>query len=89
MNKYNYILLAGFLLWFIGTWHGGWQMEAQSNFERFTDTISTILIVWGIFGDILSGIQIHKVTNISTPKTTIENHNKCIDPGIIHKDSIK
>jgi len=67
--KYPYLALVGFLIWFIGTWHGGFSMEPQSNFERLTDFVGPILMVWGIIGDILSGVEIHKVDK------SVHNHD--------------
>ncbi len=59
-NYHTFLFLFGAILWFVGTWHGGWQDVAQSNFEKFTDFFGVILMFWGIFGDLIYGIEIHK-----------------------------
>ena len=57
---YSILVLAGFTLWILETWYFGWNMKAQSAPESILDAISWSLIVWGIIGDILSGIIIIK-----------------------------
>jgi hypothetical protein len=71
MKKHDILILVGFTIWMIGSWHGGWSAEPQSNFEGYTDRIGAILMVWGVLGEVLKGIQIHKITKISTDKLTI------------------
>lgn len=75
MKKHEILFLVGFTIWIIGSWHGGFQAEPQSNFEGYTDFVGTILMFWGIAGDILNGVQIHKNTNITTDSVTLENAN--------------
>ena len=60
MNKYVGILAGGILLWISSTAYFGYNETAQSPAESFTDTISTLLIFWGLLGDILTNLKITK-----------------------------
>jgi len=71
-TQYKILVAIGFIIWIIGTWYGGWQREAQSGFERMTDTIGLILVFWGVFGDIANNLTINKITKIKTKKTIVE-----------------
>lgn len=74
--KYPLMALAGFILWLIGTIHGGWSLESQSSFESFTDFVGMVLLWWGIIGDILTNVQIHKVQNITTENVIMKDETK-------------
>jgi len=79
MKKQKYIILfiIGFVIWIIGTWHGGWSNEPQSVFERFTDLIGWTFIMWGIIGDIARNLHIKKVNEVSIPPTAQINLHQC------------
>lgn len=65
MNKnYTALALFGFVLWIAETDYFGWNATAQSTAESILDTISWLLIVWGIVGDIVANLEIHKHYNI-------------------------
>lgn len=63
--KYEILFVFGFIIWFIGTWTGGWSNTPQSNFERMTDFVGGIFMVWGIVGDILNNLTIVKEYRVS------------------------
>jgi hypothetical protein len=71
-RKYLIIALIGLAINFIETGLFGWHWKAQSGAEHYWDVFSAILIAWGVIGDILSNVQIHKhyndtsTTNITT-----------------------
>ena len=60
MNKYNLMALTGFILWVTSTIYFGMNKTPQSSAEVFTDTLSVILVFWGIIGDLLTNIKIVK-----------------------------
>ena len=82
MNKYTYMAIAGFIIWLIGTWHGGWQETPQSVFERCTDILGLYLTVWGVLGDILKNLTFQKNTNISaeTVNVVCKNPDRSSNP---------
>lgn len=59
-SKYWILSLAGLLIWLYGSYTGSFQVEAQSNFEYYTDMIGQLLMGWGIIGDISKGVVIQK-----------------------------
>ena len=68
MMKYKYTIIGffGLALWFGETWYFGWNYKAKSVPEMMLDNISTILMIWGIIGDILSNVKLEKSTTINT-----------------------
>ncbi len=61
MNRKHLILItAGAVLWFVETTLFGFNLKPESGFEALLDSVSLILIGWGIIGDILSGLTITK-----------------------------
>lgn len=70
MKRKHLILIGlGLVVWFIETWAFGWNATSHSDAESFWDSVSAILIFWGIIGDILNGLTITKTINIA------ENHD--------------
>lgn len=61
MNKYTYLALGGFILWFGETAVFGFNAKPMSNAEHLFDIISHVAIVWGVIGDILCSVG-QKVT---------------------------
>lgn len=59
-QKYFAIATFGFVLWLAETAYFGFNATPENNIEKTLDLVSGILIGWGIIGDILSGIEIHK-----------------------------
>jgi hypothetical protein len=74
-HKYLIIVLIGFTFWIGESWYFGWNRTAETTAEAWMDSISTILIFWGIIGDILQGMTIVKNTNITTRNVKIEKPN--------------
>lgn len=70
MKNYKLMVLVGLILWIGETAVFGFNQHAQSNLEAILDVISTVLIVWGILGDIFSGITIVKVDKRKTITNT-------------------
>lgn len=72
--------LVGVVLWILETWYFGWNAEAGSVAESILDTISTILIVWGVLGDIFSGMSLTITKNVHN-KYDVANAEKMIVNG--------
>lgn len=70
MEKYRYtiIVLIGFVLWWGNNIYFGFNDKPISNIETAFDITSWVFLLWGVFGDITTNIQVNKVTNINTPK---------------------
>ena len=75
MNKYVIIAIAGLMLWLLENSYFGWNVTAQSGAEKFFDAVSFILIFWGVIGDILSGMTIHKDMNVYTKTVNVKSNN--------------
>lgn len=79
MNKYIAIFLTGFVLWIAETAFFGWNQKPTNGFEAILDVLSTALIIWGIAGDILSGVTFAKTTNVLGPaNVTVESPEKVV-----------
>lgn len=65
-QKYTIIGIIGLLLWLGETWYFGWNKTPKSVAEQMFDSISVILMSWGIIGDLLRNIKFVKEVNIST-----------------------
>ncbi len=68
-RKHAILIGLGLAIWLIETAFFGWNWTAHSSAERFWDTVSGVLLFWGIVGDILSGL------NITFAKNIAENHD--------------
>lgn len=70
MKRKHLILLAvAIAVWVGENIYFGWNVTPHSDAEKFWDSISTILFLWAIIGDILNGLTITKTINIA------ENHD--------------
>lgn len=79
MNKYIAIALAGFVLWIAETAFFGWSERPVNGFEAILDVLSMALIIWGIGGDILSGVTFTKTTDVLSPTSvTMESPEKVV-----------
>lgn len=78
MNKYVFLILAGFIIKVIETWYFGWNMEPQSVGEAFWDMTTTVMIVWGLAGDILKNVTWQKSTHITVAKEDLSDTIKSI-----------
>ena len=72
MNKYITLVLLGFALWLLETAYFGWNMKPKSAVEAILDSVSVMLIAWGIIGDVLNGLLISKVTEVKAEKVYIQ-----------------
>lgn len=72
-NKYPYLVFLGLALWLAETWYFGWNDKPENAAEALLDTISVILIGWGLIGDLLRNVRITKTYNnvTNTKKLTI------------------
>lgn len=59
-NKYPWLVLAGLAIWLIETWLFGWNDRPESGAEKFWDVFSMVLIIWGLVGDVLRNVDVHK-----------------------------
>jgi len=84
-NKYFIILLLGFMLWIVETAAFGFNAKPESGLESFLDLVSGGMIVYGLIGDLLRNVEIHKnyykykETNITTKKVEVKGANPKID----------
>lgn len=69
-SKYFYILVAGFVLWVIETAAFGFNAKPESGLEGFLDTVATIMMLYGVVGDLLTNVEIHKHSNYYKYKET-------------------
>ena len=58
MTKYDYALWAGLALWLAETAYFGWNMQAGSVQEEVLNTISLILMVYGVVGSWIKSIGV-------------------------------
>lgn len=80
MNKYTKILLLGLAVWLAETAYFGFNRMPENGIEGTLDLLSGILIGWGLLGDILTNVEIHKhthmldksVNNITTKKVEVK-----------------
>ncbi len=72
--KYKYALLGfiGLGLWIGETWYFGWNKTPENGVEAMLDNLSSILILWGIIGDITTNLTIKKDTIVNTQNTYIQ-----------------
>lgn len=81
-NKYFIIASLGFLIWIIETAAFGFNAKPESGLESFLDVLSGGMIIYGILGDLLTNVEIHKnyyrykETNIKTRAVTINGYSK-------------
>lgn len=54
---YDMVFFAGFLIWFLGSWHFGWNETAQSVGEKYTDLIGALLMFYGGMNSFVRGIK--------------------------------
>lgn len=85
-RKHAIIIGIGLAVWLAETAAFGWNWHPQSYAEARWDGLGIVIILWGIIGDIFSGLEIHKhyndnsTTNITTDKvnapdaTTLHYH---------------
>ncbi len=84
-RKYFRIALLGFVIWIVETAAFGFNQNAESGLEAFLDAISIVLIIYGILGDLLTNVEIHKnyykykETNIKTKTVQINGYSKAGD----------
>lgn len=84
-NKYFIILLVGFTLWVVETIAFGFNAKPESGLEGFLDTVAFLLMGYGLIGDLLTNVEIHKnyyrykETNIKTRSVNINGYRKAGD----------
>lgn len=92
-RKYLIIATLGLAICLIETALFGWNWKAESGAERFWDTLSLILVAWGVIGDIATNVQVHKhynnTTNINTKKVDFKDGAKIMSYNVGFKNSDK
>lgn len=53
LNRFEYAILVGLLLWLAETWYFGWNATAQSDAERALDILSGSIMLYGFFGSLM------------------------------------
>lgn len=83
---YRLFAAAGLLLCLAETAYFGWNMTAQSGPEKMLDSISSIMIGWGIAGDVLARIKITrnitKRYDIKTDRIVFENGKEILHAAV-------
>lgn len=83
-RKHQILLALAVAIWVAENIYFGWNAKPQSSAESFWDSVSAVIFLWAIVGDILSGLQIHKhyndssVTNITTDTVKVEGKTPTI-----------
>ena len=86
-NKYFTILLIGFVIWIVETAAFGFNAKPESGLEAFLDLLSGGMIFYGLIGDLLKNVEIHKnyyrykETNIKTRTVNIAGYRKAGEQG--------
>lgn len=84
-NKYFTILLVGFIIWIVETVAFGFNAKPESGLEAFLDLLSGGMIFYGLIGDLLKNVEIHKnyyrykETNIKTRSVEIKGDNPIVN----------
>lgn len=60
MKFHRILALLGLIIWVSETVYFGFNDTPINGWEKTLDFVSMIFIIWGIFGDVLSGITIVK-----------------------------
>lgn len=63
MNKYDWFVVVGLLIWLGETAFFGFNTTAQSGAEKMFDTFSQVLILYGVLCGIATGIKTQVVIN--------------------------
>lgn len=86
-NKYFTILLIGVVIWIVETAAFGFNAKPESGLEAFLDLLSGGMIFYGLIGDLLRNVEIHKnyyrykETNIKTKTVNINGYRKADETG--------
>lgn len=84
-RKYFIILLIGLLLWIAETAYFGFNKTPESGVEGFLDTLAFLLMGYGLIGDLIQNVEIHKnyykykETNIKTKTVNVNGQNPRVD----------
>lgn len=84
-NKYFTILVAGFILWIAETAAFGFNKEPANGLEAFLDLVSGGMMIYGLIGDLLTNVEIHKnyykykETNSKTRSVEIKGDNPTLN----------
>lgn len=54
------LVLLGLIIWISETVYFGFNDTPQSGWEKILDFVSFLMIIWGVIGDVLSGISVNK-----------------------------
>ena len=88
-NKYFTILLVGFIIWIVETAAFGFNDKPENGLEAFLDIVSFSMIFYGLIGDLLTNVEIHKnyykykETNIKTRSVSINGYSKAGTPRAV------
>lgn len=84
-RRYFLILVIGFVLWIAETAYFGFNDKPESGVEAFLDIVSFGMIFYGLIGDLLTNVEIHKnyyrykETNIKTRSVEIKGDNPTVN----------
>lgn len=83
-NKYFIVLVLGFALWIGETVYFGFNDKPESGLEGLLDVVSFLMMIYGVVGDLLTNLRIHKhyhninTTNIRTKRVEVTGDNQKI-----------
>jgi hypothetical protein len=86
-RNYFLILILGVVLWITETAAFGFNTKPESGLEAFLDLLAGGMIFYGLIGDLLQNVEIHKnyykykETNIKTRSVNISGYRKATETG--------
>lgn len=93
INKYFVVFWIGFIAWIAETAYFGFNSHPKNGMEATADVATTILMVYGIIGDLLRNVRFQKhvknVTNIQTKKVQFQDEPKIASYNVKMRNSDK
>lgn len=83
-RKHAIIIAIGLAVWLAETAAFGWNWKPQSYAEARWDGLGIVIILWGIIGDILAGVQVHKHYNDNSKQIINANKVEAPDAKDLH-----
>ncbi len=84
-QKYFLIATVGFVIWLVETAYFGWNATPENSIEATFDVLSAVLIAWGIIGDILTNVSVHKTYEGDTFNVKNQKYIDARPHGITNK----
>lgn len=90
-NKYFIILVLGFIGWIAETAYFGFNKTPESGLEGLLDAVFTIMMIYGVIGDLLRNVRVTKhYHNITTNRINTKSVEVTGDhQKVTYKSTIK